>query len=149
MGGFLTTVSRLCRANIRPIFVSAPPAPPSLLSRAYDIAGTITTILTVNFISAPFMLLTIHDSFEAWRVLRWYGFWIIFGGLAFFYAGGATLLQSFHPKPEKRARPHLHGEMPHMGPLTESSKESLLTPAFVPPINSVAREVENKLREFN
>jgi lysophospholipid acyltransferase len=96
------------------------------------------------------MLLTIHDSFEAWRVLRWYGFWIIFGGLAFFYAGGRKALQSFHSKPAgttKREKPQLHTEMPAVGALPGSSKGSPMTSAFVPPFDSAAQEVEKRLRE--
>jgi len=149
LGGFLTTVSRLSRANIRPLFLSAPTAPPSLLNRAYDVAGTLITILTVNFICAPFMLLTIHDSFEAWRVLRWYGFWIIFSGLTFFYAGGTKLLQSLHPKAAetmKSGKPDLRTGMPVTGGLPVSGKDSPMTPDFVPPFNSAAQEAEKRLQ---
>jgi len=103
LGGFMTAVSRLSRANIRPLLL-ATGAPPSVLKRAYDIAGTIITVMCCNYIVTPFMLLNVRDSLEAWRRLGWYGCWVIFGGLAFFYAGGGNALKSLQPKEAKEAK---------------------------------------------
>lgn len=141
LGGFMTTVSRLSRANIRPLLLPAEGLPPSLAKHLYDIAGTIITVLSVNYICAPFMLLTIRDSLQAWSVLKWYGFWIIFGGLAFFYAGGRRILKSFHPKVAKGAEklkeePKPRAERGIPVPLDP------MTPGFVPPVDSVAKEFE-------
>ncbi|KAF5357589.1 hypothetical protein D9758_007471 [Tetrapyrgos nigripes] len=98
MGGFITTVARLVRKNIRPIFLNAPNQPPSLFKRLYDIIGIITSLIVLNYVTAPFMLLTFKDSIQAWSNLGWYGHYIVFGGLAFFYAGGARVLRPLHPK---------------------------------------------------
>ncbi|KIM83962.1 hypothetical protein PILCRDRAFT_97057 [Piloderma croceum F 1598] len=87
LGGFMSSISRLSRANIRPLLLPPPGAPPSKLKRAYDIAGIIITVICMDYIAAPFMLLSVRNSLAAWRALDWYGLWIIFGGLAFFYAG--------------------------------------------------------------
>jgi lysophospholipid acyltransferase len=54
----------------------------------------------VNYAATPFMLLNVKDSLMAWRNLEWYGFYIIFGALAFFYAGGSSWLKSMHKKPD-------------------------------------------------
>jgi lysophospholipid acyltransferase len=152
----MTTVSRLSRVNIRPLLLPPPGASPSALKRAYDVAGTVITILCLNYICAPFMLLSIRDSLEAWRILGWYGFWIIFGGLAFFYAGGGKALKSFHPRQVKedekmRPKPNLRAQMPASGltqvdgtaPVTPGSAP--VTPGFVPPFDSAAKEMEKRL----
>ena len=44
------------------------------------------------------MLLTWKDSIRGWANLGWYGHIIVFGGMAFFYVGGAKILRGFHPK---------------------------------------------------
>jgi len=103
MGGFITTVARLARANIRPIFLNAPDQPPSFAKRLYDITGTIVSLLILNYVAAPFMLLTWKDSIQGWANLAWYGHAAVFGGLAFFYAGGAKILRQFHPQVSKTA----------------------------------------------
>ncbi|KAK7471090.1 Lysophospholipid acyltransferase [Stygiomarasmius scandens] len=103
MGGFITTVARLARANIRPIFLNAPDQPPSFAKRLYDITGTIVSLLILNYVAAPFMLLTWKDSIQGWANLAWYGHAAVFGGLVFFYAGGAKILRQFHPQVSKTA----------------------------------------------
>jgi lysophospholipid acyltransferase len=138
----MTTVSRLSRANIRPLLLPAPGASPSLLKRVYDVTGTVATITCVNFITAPFMLLSIRDSVEAWRALGWYGFYIIFGGLIFFYAGGSKVLKNFHP--QTTDKPTLQGQIP-CGRLTATPGTVPLTPGFVPPIDLAVKEVERRL----
>lgn len=142
----MTTVSRLSRANIRPIFLPAEGQSPSLAKHVYDIVGTIFTVLSLNYICAPFMLLTIRDSLQAWSVLRWYGFWIIFGGLAFFYAGGRKVLKGFHPKAAKGAekpkeKPKMRANIPVMHG-TPTAPLDPVTPGFVPPFDSAAKELE-------
>jgi len=146
-GGFMTTVSRLSRANIRPLLLSTPGASPSMLKRAYDIAGTVITVLCVNYICAPFILLNIRDSLKAWRALGWYGSWIIFGGLAFFYAGGRKMLKNLHSKqvghvPGGVTVTAADGTGP---PIPDQSGTTPVTASFVPPINSAAKQLEEKL----
>lgn len=142
----MTTVSRLSRANIRPLLLPAPGAPPSALKRAYDIAGTVLTILCVDFICAPFMMLSIRDSLMAWRALDWYGFWVIFGGLAFFYAGGGKALRRFHPAEGEmmRRQSTLKAQIPggRLTPPDAMVPLTPITPGFVPPFDSAAKEVE-------
>ncbi|KAH9077497.1 MBOAT, membrane-bound O-acyltransferase family-domain-containing protein [Lactarius deliciosus] len=98
LGGFITTVARLTRSTVRPL-ASAPPKaangndtkqstpPPTLIKTAYDVAGTVCTVLVVNFACTPFILLHLSDAVEAWRRLHWYGLWMVFGSMAFFYSG--------------------------------------------------------------
>ncbi|KAK7060154.1 Lysophospholipid acyltransferase [Paramarasmius palmivorus] len=98
MGGFITTAARLVRANIRPLVLPPPNSPTTLTKRIYDIIGALTSLLILNYIASPFMLLTWKDSLEAWSRLGWYGHWIIGGGLAFFYLGGAGFCRGLQKK---------------------------------------------------
>lgn len=153
LGGFVTTVARLARSTIRPLVltvVSEPtghksasghdmkPSRPhaSVLKSAYDVTGTVFTILVVNFVTTPFILLHLPDGIEAWRRLHWYGLWMVFGGMAFFYSGGAAWLKGLQAK---RVR---HSNAPAVstnGPGTPSS------PPTIPPLDAAFRGVERKL----
>ncbi|KAJ7229056.1 endoplasmic reticulum protein [Mycena pura] len=96
--GFITTIARLARKNIRPILLPAPGSPPSLAKRAYDVLGTIVTVLLINYASAPHMLLDVEASFATWARLGFYGHIIIGGGLAFFYSGGTKFFRRVQAK---------------------------------------------------
>lgn len=153
----MTTVSRLSRANIRPLVLGPPGASPSISKRLYDISGIILTVLCLNFICTPFMLLTVRDSLKAWSVLGWYGFYIIFGGLAAFYGGGRKILKGMHPKLEraadatgaKREKPSLKAGIPDRPNLMNGSRPVTpsgepVTPGFIPPFDSAAKEAEKR-----
>ena len=153
LGGFVTTVARLARSTFRPLFIpvisqpsghksadghgtrpSQPPA--SLLKTAYDVVGTICTVLVVNFITTPFILLHLSDSIEAWRRLCWYGLGMIFGTMVFFYSGGAAWLKGLQ-----------------VGRVRQTNVASVSTSApgtpgvlpTVPPLDAVFQEAEKKL----
>ncbi|KAI0301858.1 MBOAT, membrane-bound O-acyltransferase family-domain-containing protein [Multifurca ochricompacta] len=112
LGGFVTTVGRLSRSTIRPLVLPAVPEPTdrkaangpapkplqppvTLVKIVYDVVGTLCTVLVVNFTCTPFILLHLSEGIEAWRQLRWYGLWMVFGAMAFFYGGGAAWLKGF------------------------------------------------------
>ncbi|KAJ6627426.1 endoplasmic reticulum protein [Mycena sp. CBHHK59/15] len=97
-GGFITTIGRLARASFRPLVLPAPGAPPSLAKQAYDVAGTVVSILLLNYAASPFMLLTATSSFTSWTRLGWYGHIIIGGAMVFFYSGGTKLLRGLQKK---------------------------------------------------
>ncbi|KAK4049456.1 Lysophospholipid acyltransferase [Microbotryomycetes sp. JL201] len=64
--------------TMKPAQSSAPPAktpppPQTPLKWAYDVAGIIVTQLALNFAVAPFMLLSVRASWQAWRVVYFYG----------------------------------------------------------------------------
>jgi len=125
----VTTAGRLCRAHLRPLFLPAVPGSPvSLTKQAYDVLGTVATMLVLNFTATPFMLLTVRDSLEVWGRLGWYGVWMVGGALVFFYAGGARVLktaQGMRPPP----------------PVVDAKREGNLTPGAVfqmpPPLDQV------------
>ncbi|KAI9512706.1 MBOAT, membrane-bound O-acyltransferase family-domain-containing protein [Russula earlei] len=150
LSGFATTVARLSRSTIRPLVLSpgsepagrsganirdAKPSqsPASLPKTAYDVAGTVCTLLVINFASVAFVLLYLSDCIEAWRRLRWYGLWMIFGTMTFFYGGGATWLKGLQTKRVGRA------DVITISPGTPS------VPPTVPPLDDVFREAEKKL----
>ncbi|KAF9224377.1 membrane bound O-acyl transferase [Gyrodon lividus] len=97
-GGFITYAARMCRAGFRPLVLPPPGAPTTLTKRVYDFLGTIISILLLNYVAAPFMLLTYTDSMEAWSCLGWYGFWIVGSAIAFFNVGGSKYLQGMQKK---------------------------------------------------
>ncbi|KAH6896401.1 endoplasmic reticulum protein [Coprinopsis sp. MPI-PUGE-AT-0042] len=73
MGGFITTAARLVRSNIRPFFLPAEGQPPSLNKKLYDLAGTIVSIVVLNYTASPFIILTARGSFQAWHNLAYHG----------------------------------------------------------------------------
>jgi len=153
MGGFLTPLSRLARSSFRPLFLPVVSEPAghktdgrdaessqpsvSLLKTAYDMIGTISTVVVVNFICAPFVLLHLSDGIEAWRRLCWYGLWIIFGGMVFFYSGGTAWLKSYQTERVRRAN------------AVRVSTSGLGTPAGIPPtvlpLDAIFRGAEKKM----
>ncbi|KIY45977.1 MBOAT-domain-containing protein [Fistulina hepatica ATCC 64428] len=102
-GAFITTVARLVRANVRPLFLPAEGQPPSVWKRAYDILGTVVCVLILNYAASPFMLLTVSASVQVWSALKFYGHVMIFGALLFFYAGGKKLFRGLQMKTGKTA----------------------------------------------
>ncbi|KAF5393923.1 hypothetical protein D9757_000377 [Collybiopsis confluens] len=101
MGGFITPAARLARVHFRPFFL--PPPSPSAKSLAslkplYDILTILTSLLVLNYVAAPFMLLTWKDSITGWSNLKWYGHVIVVGALVFFYAGGAKWTRGVQKK---------------------------------------------------
>jgi lysophospholipid acyltransferase len=154
MGGLITTLARLARSSIRPLFLpvvsettghkstnghdarsSQPSA--SLFKTAYDVAGTVCTVLVVNFVCTPFILLHLSDGIESWRRLYWYGLWMIFGGMVFFYSGGAGWLKSHQAERVRRANA---GCVSSSGPGTPAG----VSPTVMP-LDAVFREAEKRL----
>ena len=153
LGGFITTVARLSRSTFRPLVLSVvsgpvdskaanghnakPPIPPStLVKTAYDIAGTVCTVMLANFGVIPHILLYWSDSAEAWHRLHWYGLWMVFGSMAFFYGGGTAWLKGVQAKRVRRA---------NAVPASSSRPGTPGDAPTVPPVDAVFREAEKKL----
>jgi len=152
MSTFVTTVGRLARSTFRPLALPVVPdstgeepnghdakssqPSTSLLKKAYDVVGTVCTVLVVNFVFTPFVLLHLSDGIEAWRRLYWYGLWMIFGGMVFFYSGGASWLKSRQAERVRRANA---ARVSTSGPGTPG------VPLTVPPLDAVFREAEKKI----
>ncbi|OBZ76121.1 Lysophospholipid acyltransferase [Grifola frondosa] len=127
--GFVQTVGRLCRSHLRPLFLpatyvsnrNAPPPPQTPLKRAYDIVGTLYSLL-------------------GWSNLHWYGHWIIGGALLFFYGGGTRALRRCQTARMKKAglkRDKLQADLPGSGTVTPMPRAPTL-----PPFDEAAREIE-------
>ncbi|KAI8595699.1 MBOAT, membrane-bound O-acyltransferase family-domain-containing protein [Dissophora ornata] len=63
---FALTAGKLLRAHLRPRFVSATTGKTPLW---YNLAGTVITQMTINYMSMPFLILTLKDSLELWKDL--------------------------------------------------------------------------------
>ncbi|KAG6375060.1 hypothetical protein JVT61DRAFT_3843 [Boletus reticuloceps] len=105
--GLVTYPSRNCRASFCPL-VTPPPGTP-WAKRIYDFLGTFICILLLNFVTAPFRLLTLANTMQAWSRLGWYGCWIVGFGVIFFNAGGSEYLQSL----QKEQRHVVDVKRPH------------------------------------
>ncbi|PSR73493.1 hypothetical protein PHLCEN_2v10785 [Hermanssonia centrifuga] len=146
-GGFVQTVGRLCRSHIRPLFLpatyvasrTAPPPPQTFIKRVYDLVGTLTCILILNYLAAPFMLLTWHDSILGWSRLAWYGHVMIVSAMAFFYGGGTGFLKRIQAARVKKAgvgKSETNGNGTPSGATTPNLVQTL------PPLDDVAKEME-------
>lgn len=152
LGGFMTTVSRHARSTLRPLAMASPTIKP-----VYDVLGIFVTVTTLNFICAPFMLLTVRDSLSAWHTLRWYGFVVIFGGLAFFYspvgrqmkARAVEITAKTKGVQERRGAEGLKADMPKPGLVADGAASAPVTPGHypgvVPPFDSAAKEWEKMM----
>jgi lysophospholipid acyltransferase len=145
-------VARLTRSTVRPLVlptVSGPtdrkaanghntklPTPPTLVKTAYDVAGTVCTVMLVNFATIPHLLLYLSDSAEAWRRLHWYGLWMVFGSMALFYGGGTAWLKGLQAKRVRSA---------NAAPASSSRPDTPGGAPTVPPVDAVFREAEKKL----
>ena len=87
----------------------------------------------LNFAIAPFMLLYSSEGIEAWRRLQWYGLWMVFGSMMFFYGGGTRLLKGMQAKRVRDTNANATGTISH------STLGSLST---VPPVDLVFRNAE-------
>ncbi|KAI0069105.1 MBOAT-domain-containing protein [Artomyces pyxidatus] len=157
-GGFVQTAGRLCRANLRPLFFPASPVPtvqqnpsagsvlkkgleqqPSPLKKVYDITGIAATVMLMNYACAPFMLLTLKDSFEAWARLGWYGFWMVGICIVFFNFGGSAWLKGVQTRRIKRATGV------SAPPPDGKAGSDDVSPHVVPPLDAAVAEVQKKL----
>jgi len=153
LSGFATTVARLVRSTIRPLVLpidsdpaghksakihSAKPSQPraSLPKTVYDVAGTVCTITVANFTCVPFVLLYLSDCIEAWGRLRWYGLWMIFGAMAFFYGGGAFWFKGLQAERVGKTK---------VATTATSGPSTPTVPPTVPPVDNILRKVEKKL----
>jgi len=98
MGGFITAAARLVRQNVRPLVLPAAGQSPSIFKHLYDLSGVVTSIIILNYVASPFILLSAKDSVHTWGVLGWYGHIIIMGGLVFFYSGGTKFFRGLQKR---------------------------------------------------
>ncbi|KAI6004231.1 MBOAT, membrane-bound O-acyltransferase family-domain-containing protein [Pisolithus albus] len=132
-GGFITAAARLCRSGFRPLVLPSPGAPTTTVKRIYDLAGSLASVLLLNYVAAPFMLLTLTDSLEAWHRLQWYGFWMVGTALVFFYSGGSKYLQNLQ---KNHAKPAVVAETIKLPPTPE--------PLVVPPLEGAVENLAVK-----
>ncbi|KAK5109450.1 hypothetical protein LTR62_007009 [Meristemomyces frigidus] len=71
LASFVQNVAKNSRRLIRPFFLS-PDGKPLPRKRYYDIATWLITQLTFSFVTAPFIVLSIHDSMLVWSRVYFY-----------------------------------------------------------------------------
>lgn len=164
IAGFVQTAARLARVYLRPLFLSplemlppklpdalakhgiTLPAPPrTLFKMIYDVLGTITTLLILNFMVAPFLLWHWKPSLEAWSRMNWYGLWMVGLAFAFFYGGGGALCKKLNEERIKRAPKDVAWEIvgeTYIHPTLRTDEMQGTGLQNVPPVDQVAREME-------
>ncbi|KAG8958087.1 lysophospholipid acyltransferase [Tulasnella sp. 419] len=154
VGGFFSAAAKQSRAYLRPLVLPPllPPKPdtklplpePTFVKTLYDWAGTAVTIMILNYIVAPFLILNFWDSIEAWRRLNWYGHWMIFSWLAIGTLGGKTWLKKISKQRIAQASAKQAAEVKEIR--TESKKERKDTEVtYIPPVDEAVKEVEAKV----
>lgn len=71
-GAIVTSTAQILRRTLRPLFVS-PSSPLSKFKILYDMAGFFTTVIVLNYIAAPFVVLTIDKGLMIWKDLYFFG----------------------------------------------------------------------------
>lgn len=147
-GGFIQTVQRLCRRHIRPLFLpadyvdvrGAPPPPRATIKLAYDLAGTLVTILILNYTVIPFMVLDMRSSVAAWGNLWWYGHLLVGGALVFFNGGGVRALKRVQAKRVGKAASRAGTEEKDSD--AASLSDAPRAPVLPPSLEDAANEIE-------
>ncbi|KAI0736106.1 MBOAT, membrane-bound O-acyltransferase family-domain-containing protein [Fomitopsis betulina] len=147
-GGFIQTVQRLCRRHIRPLFLpadyvdvrGAPPPPRATIKLAYDLAGTLVTILILNYTVIPFMVLDMRSSVAAWGNLWWYGHLLVGGALVFFNGGGVRALKRVQAKRVGKAASRAGTEEKDSDAASLSDAPG--APVLPPSLEDAANEIE-------
>ena len=167
LGGFVTTAGRLCRANIRPLFlppvallsdpalssaesqmvprkpVRAQGAAQTLGKKIYDFVGSAVSTMILNFTVAPFVIGGFYDSLETWRRMDWYGLWMVGGSLVFFFAGGSKSLRRLGQKRVKSAEKRREEETKGVRVFTPKENVRRTSgPHVVPPVDLAALEIK-------
>ncbi|WVQ79951.1 hypothetical protein IAT38_002052 [Cryptococcus sp. DSM 104549] len=94
MAGLLTSLGRQFRRLVRPYFLPASETQaPGLAKRFYDIAGWVVVQTNLNYIVAPFLLLKLGPSVQAWTRMYWYSHIGALVAFAFFRFGGRAALK--------------------------------------------------------
>jgi len=107
--GFIQSAQRSVRTLLRPLVLpasataagkssTAPVVRAGFKKKAYDILGTVTTMLIVNYAVIPFIILDFGPSIEGWRRAHWYGHILVALALSFFRVGGGDWLKGLQKK---------------------------------------------------
>ncbi|WWD17220.1 hypothetical protein CI109_101658 [Kwoniella shandongensis] len=81
------------RRYVRPYFLPQSETSSQIPKRVYDIAGWIVVQTNLNYIVAPFLLLSLKGSIQAWHRMYWYSPIVVALSMAFFSAGGRRKLK--------------------------------------------------------
>ncbi|GAA6038523.1 hypothetical protein JCM8097_004611 [Rhodosporidiobolus ruineniae] len=82
--------------------VAAPPQ--TALKTLYDIVGTLSTLVVLNFAVVPFLLLDTKASLAAWSTVHYYGLWLVFVPfLALNMGGGLRFLKGLQKQRDAKA----------------------------------------------
>lgn len=83
--------------------VKLQPPPQTLVKTLYDVAGTVCTLTTLNFIVVPFLILDARHSIQVWREVNFYALAMVF--VPFFalnVGGGLGVLKKWQRRRDRK-----------------------------------------------
>ncbi|KAH8821716.1 MBOAT family protein-like protein [Xylogone sp. PMI_703] len=93
LASFVQTVAKNFRRYFRPFFlVPGSTSQPTPYKKYYDVFSWLATQLTFSFVTAPFILLSLHDSFLVWSRVYFYAIIGIAVSMAFFASPAKAIL---------------------------------------------------------
>lgn len=152
LGGFVQSLGRKVRTNVRPFFLAAnypllsgsekTAAERTPLKRVYNFFSWLSVQLVLNFIVAPFMLLSVVPALEAWWRVSFYGLFMTFVPLGLFSLGLGKRLRKM-----QKARAEKAGVNPEtVEKFRKQEKEKAQKgTSFAPPVQDAAkREIKRQ-----
>jgi lysophospholipid acyltransferase len=150
LASFVQTAAKNIRRYIRPFFLDPKTSQPTSLKPLYDVASYLVTQLVFSFVVAPFVLLTLPDSFLVWSRVYFYAAIGTALATAFFASPAKALLVK---KLKERAGEGQGGLRRIESQESLASREPLLglppdpEREFVELVEEVKREVEARQRK--
>lgn len=126
--------------------VKLQPPPQTPVKTLYDIAGTICTLTTLNFVVVPFLLLDARLSIRAWREVNFYALFMIFIPFFVLNVGGGLGVLKKYQKRRDRKRTELEEEQERRR-LEWEDKEEQKRKRRGEGLPSFGLDVEDMLRE--
>ncbi|KAK4548479.1 hypothetical protein LTR36_009389 [Oleoguttula mirabilis] len=94
LASFIQNVAKNSRRLLRPFFLTPDGTKPTPYKSYYDLLTWLVTQLAFSFVTAPFILLTIHDSLHAWARVYFYAIVGTLACSAFLASPGKSWLQA-------------------------------------------------------
>ncbi|ORX36566.1 putative member of the MBOAT family of putative membrane-bound O-acyltransferase [Kockovaella imperatae] len=120
--GMLTSLGRQYRHFVRPYFLPPAGSSSSLSKRVYDLIGWFMVQSNLNYVVAPFMLLSFRNCMTAWSRMGWYSHIIIALSMAFFQLGGRRRLRKGMEGRQAKTKPSFKLSPP--SPMVDEKQET-------------------------
>ncbi|XXG96711.1 CAAX prenyl protease [Hypoxylon texense] len=103
LASFVQTTAKNLRRNVRPFFLDPATQKPLPTKKYYDIASWFATQATFSFVVAPFVILRLDHSLQAWGRVYYYAILTTGAGMAFFASPAKASLRKALDKRSQEA----------------------------------------------